>query len=128
MFSKVQEPPVAHKVPMKEVPCVLQKGFSKYGITLEDDGESIWLYATSSKLSEIFCTAYISASGGLKDVESYVVHNATLGRVGLYYKGQFHVIFDFKSKKACARSGLGSGTAWGNISFAWDDSMEIGLE
>ena len=121
--------PTAHKLTISDAPCVVQKDFSNYGITIEDDGDTIWLYATDATFTKVFCAVYISVSGGLKNVEAFIVHNAALKKVGLYLGDQFCAVIDFHSKKACARSGLGSSSAaWGNISFTWDNALEHGLE
>jgi len=122
--------PIAHQLIFHTTPEVLNKSFYNYGIVCEDDGDSIWLYATNKSFKEIYCAVYIAQSGFLTSKEAFIVHNPFYKRVGIYYDDDFQAVIDFHGKKCISRKNQCTGSKkWGDdVILPWSNDFHTCID
>jgi hypothetical protein len=96
------------------------------GVVLEDDGETGYLYATSGDHSEIWDALHLydrNDPHALRpDDEVFVVWNAARRRAGIYYREEFHGVYDFRARRGACRTGFPPRRADGK----WSDWPHVG--
>lgn len=123
--KETTDDPVAHRLTFRAIPEVLNKSFCKYGIVCEDDGDSMWLYATNESFEQIFCAIYIGPSGFLLGKETFIVHNAFYKKVGIFFDDNFQAVIDFHGKKCISKKNQCNGSKyWGNdVILPWTNDF-----
>ena len=130
-----QPPPVAHRLEF------LGKGAyehrladSDFGLVVEDDGGTGYLYVTNSSFSFIYDALHLYDHGDADQLnpgeEVYLVWSATLQKAGLYYRGRFQAGVNFNEREARCRSGFPArleNSPW-KSDHTWNDSVVSGLE
>ena len=102
---------------------------SDCGIWFEDDGATIYFYATDASYSEIYDALWIfnkQDPDALKPGEKiFVVWNPERKLAGLFFRDKFHAIFNFRAKCGYCRSGFpaDSGTDWSPEGHMWNESL-----
>jgi len=104
-----------------------------FGLVLDDDGDTGYLYVTSVDFEEVHDSLHIYNSTGPESPkpgeEIHLVYNPALVKVGLYYRDKFWAVVDYSKSKACCRSGqpVAKPGGWCTSSHSWDDKMVAGL-
>jgi hypothetical protein len=107
----------------------------EYGVVFEDDGETGYFYATDGEHTQIFDALHLYDRGDSDSLqpgeEAFVVWNPSRKRAGLYYRNEFHAVFDFSARRGVCRTGFPpalSSSDWSQSGHRWDDSFVSGLE
>ena len=116
-------------------PSTYPKAFegTGFGVVLDDDGETCYFYATTEDFEEVLDGLHVFNSdepGRLTDKdEVYIIWNPVFFKAGLYYRGAYQAIYDFKAAQACCRTGFPSvePSGWCTSSHRWDPKMELGM-
>jgi len=104
-----------------------------YGLVLDDDGESCYLYAATEDFQEVLDGLHLynqDSPGRLDPGEKiYIIWNPVLAKAGLYYHGFFQAIVDFANSAACCRTGQPQPepSGWCRSQHHWDPKMQRGL-
>jgi hypothetical protein len=112
---------------------VYQKSFGKeFGVVLEDDGKTGYLYATNGGHTEIYDALQVY-NGKMPDAISngervFIVWNPIRKRAGLYFRGRFAAIFDFALHRGICRSGCPSSSMKWPGQHVWDEELVDGLQ
>ena len=116
-------------------PSVYAKAFagSGYGVVLDDDGETCYFYATTEDFEEVLDGLHIYNSDWpdrlTPDDEIYIVWNPVLAKAGLYFRGAYQAIYDFKNARGCCRTGFPTPepSGWCTSSHHYDPKLELGM-
>jgi hypothetical protein len=106
---------------------------SGFGVVLDDDGDTGYLYITSADFEDVHDTLYVYSSTGAEaptnDEDIFVLYNMELMKAGLFYRDMFWAVVDFKNSKACTRTGMPECKpgGWCTGSHSWDEKMMSGL-
>jgi len=104
-----------------------------YGLVLEDNGDTGYLYVTDPRFEKIYDAVHVydrNDAGHLETgQEAYIVWSSDLKKAGLYYHGAFRAGVDFKNKQIVSRTGFPpiSNTNWSS-DHTWRDEVVQGLE
>jgi len=104
-----------------------------FGLVLDDDGETGYLYITSADFEEVYDALHIYNSSGpeapRQGDELHFLYNPRLLKAGLYYHDKFWAIVDYANSEACCRSGQPQAKpgGWCTSSHSWDEKMMGGL-
>lgn len=81
-----------------------------YGLVLEDNGDTGYLYITDPTFSNIEDTVHVYDYGDADQLkvgqEAFIVWSLELKRAGLFYGGSFQAGVDFVRKQAVSRTGF----------------------
>jgi len=116
-------------------PSAYPKAFegTGFGVVLDDDDETCYFYATTEDFEEVLDGLHLYNSNWPDKLTSkdeiYIIWNPEFLKAGLYYRGAFQAIFDFKEAKACCRTGFPTAepSGWCTSSHHYDPKMETGL-
>ncbi|MBI5694237.1 MAG: DUF2251 domain-containing protein [Nitrospirae bacterium] len=106
---------------------------SGFGVVMDDDGETCYLFATSEDFTEMLDGMLIfdpvSTDPLVKGEKAYIIWNAVEQKAGLYYHGEYQAIIDFANTAACCRIGLPEPdpAGWCKSSHRWDKKMLSGM-
>jgi len=104
-----------------------------FGLVLDDDGETGYLYITSADFEDVYDSLHIYNSTGpeapSQGDELHILYNSRLMKAGLYYRAMFWAIIDYAKSEACCRSGQPPSKAggWCTSSHSWNEKMIGGL-
>jgi hypothetical protein len=123
--KEAKDETVAHRLVFQSIPEVLNKRFDKYGVVFEDDGESIWLYATNASFNKVYCAIAIGLSGCLDGKETFIVHNAFHEKIGIYIDDGFQAGISFRDKKCLSKNHKCVGSEhWGrDVALPWNEDF-----
>ena len=116
-------------------PSAYPKAFegTGFGVVLDDDGETCYFYATTEDFEEVLDGLHLYNSDQPdrltpKD-DIYIIWNPAFLKAGLYYRGGYHAIYDFKNASACCRTGFPpvEPSSWCVSSHRWDPKLERGM-
>jgi len=103
-----------------------------YGLVLDDDGETGYLYVTTAGFQEVLDEMHLYNAGESAPSSGerlYFVWNPALLKAGVYFKGRYQAIVDFGASTACCRGGNPDPdpSGWCRSSHRWDPRMLVGL-
>jgi len=107
---------------------------SGYGLVLDDDGETGYLYITTEDFQEVYDALHLYNSEmpeSPKPGETiYVIWNQAMLRAGIFYSGGYMAAVDFQSARACCLSGFPEPApgGWCTSPHSWDPELIEGLE
>lgn len=123
--------------PMRyEGPDAYAKAFTGtgYGLVLDDDGETGYLYVTTEDFGEVYDALHLYNSDTPESPKPgetiYVMWNAQMMRAGLFYNGGYIALVDFKSARACCLSGYPEPApgGWCTSPHTWAPELLEGME
>jgi hypothetical protein len=119
-----------------EGPDAYAKAFegTGYGLVLDDDGETGYLYVTTEDFQEVYDALHVYNSDMPESPKPgntlYIMWNEGLMRAGVFYNGGYVAIVDFQSARACCLSGFPEPVpgGWCTSPHTWDDELAEGME